>query len=89
MCGDRYNDDDIEKLLQGKKDGIILVDGLFLSNGSSLFAYENKIKKYYGMELDEKDAQTTIQRYCDNTSLDTIKINGKEISWSEYKNGTF
>jgi DNA modification methylase len=62
----------------------IIMD-LFLGSGSTLIASENLTRKCYGMELDEKYAQVIIQRWCDYTSIDTIKINGKEVSWSEYK----
>jgi DNA modification methylase len=62
----------------------IIMD-LFLGSGSTLIACENLSRYCYGMELDEKYAQVIIQRYCDYTSIDTIRINGEEISWSEYK----
>lgn len=62
-----------------------IVMDLFLGSGSTLIACENLNRKCYGMELDEKYAQVIIQRWCDYTSIDTIKINGKEVSWSEYK----
>ena len=50
-----------------------------------IFACENLTRKARLMELDEKYAQVIIQRYCDYTSIDKIKINGKEVLWSEYK----
>jgi len=62
-----------------------IVMDLFLGSGSTLIASENLTRKCYGMELDEKYAQVIIQRYCDYTSIDTIKINGKEVSWNTYK----
>jgi len=62
-----------------------IVMDLFLGSGSTLIACENLNRKCYGMELDEKYAQVIIQRWCDYTSIDTIKINGFEVSWSEYK----
>ena len=65
-----------------KKD--IVLD-LFLGSGSNLIACENMGRICYGMELDEKYAQVIVQRYCDYTGLDTIKINGEEVSWEEYK----
>lgn len=58
---------------------------LFPGSGTTLIACENLTRKCYGMELDEKYAQVIVQRYCDYTSIDTIKINGKEVSWSAYK----
>ncbi len=57
----------------------------FCGTGTTLIACENKSKICYGMELDEKYAQVIIQRWVDYTSIDTIKINGVEVSWSEYK----
>lgn len=62
-----------------------VVMDLFLGSGSTLIACENLTRKCYGMELDEKYAQVIVQRWCDYTSIDTIKINGKTVSWSEYK----
>lgn len=62
-----------------------IVMDLFLGSGSTLIACENLSRNCYGMELDEKYAQVIIQRWCDYTSIDTIKINGAEVSWSEYK----
>jgi len=62
-----------------------IVMDLFLGSGSTLIASENLSRHCYGMELDEKYAQVIIQRYVDYTSIDTIKINGIEVSWSEYK----
>ena len=62
-----------------------IVMDLFLGSGSTLIACENLSRKCYGMELDEKYAQVIVQRYCDYTGIDTIKINGIEVLWSEYK----
>jgi DNA modification methylase len=62
----------------------IIMD-LFLGSGSTLIACENLNRKCYGMELDEKYAQVIVQRWCDYTQIDTIKINGKEVSWNDYK----
>ncbi|MEA2037251.1 MAG: site-specific DNA-methyltransferase [Nanoarchaeota archaeon] len=66
------------------KDKKIVVD-LYGGSGSTLLSAENYDKFCCLMELDEKYAQVIIQRYCDYTSIDTIKINGKEVSWSQYK----
>jgi len=62
-----------------------LVMDLFLGSGSTLIASENLTRKCYGMELDEKYAQVIIQRYCDYTGINQIKINGIETSWEKYK----
>lgn len=62
----------------------IVVD-FFLGSGSNLIACHNMNRVCYGMELDTKYAQTIIERWCEYTSIDTIKINGTTLSWSEYK----
>lgn len=62
-----------------------IVMDLFLGSGSTLIACENLNRKCYGMELDEKYAQVIVQRWCDYTSIRTIKINGIEVDWEEYK----
>jgi len=74
----------IEMALSDQSDKKIVQDS-FLGSGSTMIACENQNKSCYGMELDEKYAQVIIQRWCDYTSIDTIKINGEEVSWSEYK----
>lgn len=58
---------------------------LFGGAGSTLIACVNSDRVSYNMELDPKYAQVIVQRWCDYTSIDTIKINGKQVSWSEYK----
>lgn len=58
---------------------------LFGGSGSTLIACENLSRQARLMELDEKYAQVIIQRWCDYTSIDTIKINGEEVSWNDYK----
>jgi DNA modification methylase len=64
---------------------LINIVDLFGGSGSTLIGCENLNRKSFLMELDEKYAQVIIQRWCDYTSIDTIKINGEEILWSEYK----
>jgi DNA modification methylase len=51
-----------------------------------MIACENLTRKARLMELDEKYAQVIIQRWCDYTQIDSIKINGIEVSWNDYKN---
>jgi site-specific DNA-methyltransferase (adenine-specific) len=58
---------------------------LFGGSGSTLIGCENLNRNAFINELDEKYVQLIIQRYCDYTSIDTIKINGEEVSWSEHK----
>ena len=73
------------QVLNNSKKGDVILD-LFGGSGSTLIACENSNRKCCTMELDEKYAQVIIQRWCDYTSVDTIKINGKTVSWEEYKN---
>lgn len=58
---------------------------LFTGSGTTLIACENQDKHAFCMEFEPHYAQVIIQRYVDYTSIDTIKINGKEVSWSEYR----
>lgn len=62
-----------------------IVMDLFGGSGTTMIACENLTRKARLMELDEKYAQVIIQRWCDYTQIDTIKINGETVSWSEYK----
>lgn len=62
-----------------------IVLDLFLGSGTTIIGCENMGRKGYGMEYDPKYAQVIIQRWCDYTQIDTIKINGEEVLWSEYK----
>jgi DNA modification methylase len=57
----------------------------FLGSGTTLIACEKTNRKCYGMELDEKYCQVIIQRWCDYTGKDEIKINGETVSWEDYK----
>jgi site-specific DNA-methyltransferase (adenine-specific) len=59
---------------------------LFLGSGTTLICCENMGRHGRGLEFDPKYAQVIIQRWCDYTSIDTIKINGTEVSWNDYKN---
>lgn len=58
---------------------------LFGGSGSTLIACENQNKHCYMMEYEPHYAQVIVQRWCDYTQIDTIKINGKEVSWNDYK----
>ena len=44
-----------------------------------------QLKDLIGLEIDQGYCQVIIQRYVDFTGQDKIKINGKDILWSEYK----
>jgi len=57
----------------------------FLGSGSTLIACEKTNRKCYGMEIDPGYCQLIAQRWCDFTGKDEIMINGKKISWSEFK----
>lgn len=62
-----------------------VVMDLFGGSGTTMIACENLTRKARLMELDEKYAQVIIQRWCDYTSIRTIRINGIEVDWEEYK----
>lgn len=64
--------------------GDIIMD-FFGGSGSTMMACENLDRNCRMIELSGQYAQVIIQRWCEYTSIDTIKINGKEVSWSEYK----
>lgn len=62
-----------------------IVLDLFLGSGTTIIGCENMGRNGYGLEYDPRYAQVIIQRWCDYTSIDTIKINGEEVSWNDYK----
>jgi DNA modification methylase len=62
-----------------------IVLDLFGGSGSTLIGADTLTRYCMTMEFDPKYAQVIIQRYCDYTSIDTIKINGEEVSWTTYK----
>ena len=72
-----------EMLISSNKNSIVF--DFFGGSGSTMIACENLQRRCRMIELSEQYAQVIIQRYVDYTSIDTIKINGKEVSWSEYK----
>ena len=71
-------------LLNFTKKGDFVCD-FFTGSGSNLIACENMGRKFRGMELDTKYMQVIVERWCEYTSVDTIIINGQEVSWNEYK----
>ena len=71
--------------IQNNTKGQDIILDLFLGSGTTIIASENLGRKARGMEYDPKYAQVIIQRWCDYTSIDTIKINGVEVSWNDYK----
>ena len=58
----------------------------FSGSGTAIIACENSGRKCMAMEIDPKYAQASIQRWCEYTDIDEIEINGKKVSWSEYRN---
>jgi len=66
-----------------RKNEIVL--DLFLGSGSTLIACENLKRKCYGIELDPHYCQVIVERWCNYTEQDKIKINGKKLSLKELK----
>ena len=62
-----------------KRDDLIL--DLFIGSGSTLIACEKTNRICYGMELDCRYVDTTVERWCRYTGNNKIKLNGKEITW--------
>ena len=62
-----------------------IVFDAFMGSGTTIIACEKIGRKARGIEYDEKYCQVIIQRWCDYTSIDEIKINGDRVRWSEYK----
>jgi len=58
---------------------------LFGGSGSTLIYCEKNRKESFTIEIEENNCQIIIQRWCDFTCNNTIKINGEEIKWSDYK----
>jgi len=57
----------------------------FLGSGTTLIAAEKTGRRCYGLEIDPGYVQVGVQRWCDFTGEGKVKINGKEVSWSEYR----
>jgi len=53
----------------------------FLGSGSTLIAAEKLGRICYGMELDPKYIDVIVDRYVEYTGNNTIRKNGKEITW--------
>ncbi len=56
----------------------------FGGSGSTLIGAEKTDRSCNIMELTEKYVQIIVQRWCDFTGVDKVKINGKESSWKKY-----
>jgi site-specific DNA-methyltransferase (adenine-specific) len=63
-----------------------IVLDLFLGSGTTIICCENMGRHGRGLEFDPKYVQVIIQRWCDYTQIDSIKINGEMVSWNDYKN---
>ena len=74
----------IEMALNDQPNKEVVYDA-FGGSGSTLIACENTGRTCRMMELDPKYAQVIVQRWCDYTQIDIVTINGKQTSWSEYK----
>lgn len=75
----------VENAILNSTKGKMIVFDAFLGSGTTLIACENNGRYCYGIEFEEHYVQVIIQRYTEYTSIDTIKINGKEVSWNDYK----
>lgn len=62
-----------------------LVAEPFLGTGTTLIACEKTKRCCFGMEIDSGYCQVVIQRWCDFTGKDEVRINGKDVFWNEYK----
>jgi len=74
----------IERAIKSSSPVGALVVEPFLGSGTTLIACEKTGRKCYGMEIDPGYCQVTVQRWCDFTGKDEVKINGEKILWSEY-----
>ena len=70
-------------ILNSSLKGMIVAD-YFLGSGSTLIAAEKTKRKCYGIEISKEYCQVIVQRWCDFTGKDEIKINGKTIQWGDY-----
>jgi len=68
-------------IISSKENEIVLEP--FLGSGSTLIAAEKTNRICYGMELDPKYVDVSIQRWIDYTDNETIIKNGKKIKWSK------
>jgi DNA modification methylase len=71
-------------ILNSTEKGMVVFDA-FMGSGTMIIACENTKRKARGIEYEPYYCQVIIQRWCDYTGIDEIKINGKKVIWSEYK----
>ena len=75
----------LQQLIENStQQGWIILD-LFGGSGSTMIAAETMGRRTYMMEYDPKYAQVIIDRWTDHTKTQAIKINGKQVDWTEYK----
>lgn len=74
-----------ERAINNSSNAKELVMDLFGGSGSTLIACETLTRYCRMMEFDPKYAQVIVQRWCDYTQIDKIKINGVEVNWEDYK----
>ena len=55
-----------------------------MNTGTNIIAAVKTGRKCFGMEIDPGYCQVSVQRYVDFTGRDEVKINGKDVLWSEY-----
>ncbi len=55
----------------------------FGGSGSTLIACEKTNRTCYMMELDPHYCDVIVQRWCDYTGRDKVKLNGEEITWAK------
>jgi len=71
----------VEAITNSSSDGDIVLD-TFLGSGSTLIACEKTGRICYGVELDEKYCDVSVQRYVDYTGDTKVIKNGKiDTSW--------
>ncbi len=74
----------MENAILNSSEKTMIVGDYFLGSGSTLIAAEKTGRKCFGMEIDPAYCQVIIQRWSDFTGQDKIKINGKNLNWSEF-----
>ena len=70
----------IKAVVNSSNENDLILD-MFLGSGSTLIACEKTNRICYGMELDCRYVDTTVERWCRYTGITDIKKNGKEYKW--------
>ena len=78
----------IEKFINHYSEGNMIVLDIFGGSGSTLIACERTDRICRIADIEGKNCQIIIQRWCDFTEINDIKINGVPTKWSEYKNNS-